>query len=105
MVPADWLHVQYGSSLAAGFWTGTGFAEGCLVGALFHSNEPFELQFPSTNLHPFWRCGCSTDVQADTEQTHPVDDSMWGGSMTPASVTACSHGYTDVQGCSPGTQG
>lgn len=44
-------------------------------------------------------------MNAQEEQTHPVDDSMWGGSTTHASVTACRHGYTGVQGCSPGRQG
>lgn len=53
MVPADWPRVQYGSNLAAGFWTGTGIAEGSLVGVLFLSNEPLELQLPPSNLlHP-----------------------------------------------------
>lgn len=38
------------------------------------------------------------DAQADTEQTHPVDDNMCGGSTTHASVTACRHGYTEHPG-------
>lgn len=65
MVPADWPHLQYGTSLAAGFWTGTGFAEGSLPGDLSYSNEPWNW-FPPINLHPSCRCGCSMDAQADT---------------------------------------
>lgn len=86
MVPADCLHVQYSSSLAAGFWTGTGFAEGSLVGALFHSNEPLNYSFflriyiPPGDVDAVW--------MPRQTQSKPVQLMItWGGSTTHASVS------------------